>query len=276
MTDQSEWTGKVGNSWAHEWERTDRSFIPVTERLMGVATASAFAQAADIGCGAGDVSVRLAEGHPSARITGIDVSTDLLEVARRRGEQHTNLRFEQADAACWTAGEGECPDLLISRHGVMFFEDPIAAFAHLREQASAGARLVFSCFRERADNGWVGELTASLPPTDNASAEPESPGPFAFGSSRRVEGILAQAGWRDIAFEAVDYGMIGGEGENAVDDALSYFLRIGPAARVLALLDGAERAKSLDSLRCVMERHLEGGKVALPAACWIVTARAPD
>ena len=276
MTDQSEWTGKVGNIWALEWERTDRSFVPVTERLLEVATTSAFTQVTDIGCGAGDISVRLAESRPSAMVVGVDVSGDLLEVARKRGKKQPNLRFEKMDAACWTASEGERPDLLISRHGVMFFADPVTAFSHIRGQASTNARLVFSCFRERSDNGWVAELTEALPLSDSLSTDSESPGPFAFGRCERVEKILSQAGWQNIAFEEIDYTMIGGEGENAVDDALSYFLRIGPAARVLAMLDGAERDDTLDGLRRVMERHLKGGKVGLPAAGWIVTAHATD
>ncbi|MEC7161953.1 MAG: class I SAM-dependent methyltransferase, partial [Pseudomonadota bacterium] len=119
MTDQSEWTGKVGNVWADEWRRTDRSFGPVTERLLQVAQATPFAQALDIGCGAGEISVDLAKGAPSSRVLGVDISDDLLDVARARSSNLPNLRFELADAASWMAGEAEKPDLLVSRHGVM-------------------------------------------------------------------------------------------------------------------------------------------------------------
>ena len=129
MTDQSEWTGKVGNVWADEWRRTDRSFGPVTERLLQVARAAPFAQALDIGCGAGEISVDLAKGAPSSRVLGVDISDDLLDVARARSGDLPNLRFELADAASWMAGEAEKPDLLVSRHGVMFFADPAAAFS---------------------------------------------------------------------------------------------------------------------------------------------------
>lgn len=275
MTEQSEWTGKVGNVWAHEWQRTDRSFVPVTERLLEVAASSRFERALDIGCGAGEISLRLARGNPSARVTGVDVSTDLLATARERGDGQANLRFEHGDAAKWAANAAERPDLLVSRHGVMFFADPTAAFAHIAGQASAKAPLVFTCFRERSVNGWVRELASALPPSEEPAPDPDAPGPFAFGRRERVEAILAEAGWQDIGFEAIDYGMVVGRGDDAVEDALSYFLRIGPAARAVAATDDARRGEVIDRLRAVVERHHMDGQVALPASCWIVTARAP-
>lgn len=275
MTDQSEWTGKVGDVWAREWQRTDRSFTPVTERLLEVAGAGDFAQALDIGCGAGEVSVRLAQGNPSARVIGVDVSEDLLVVARKRGSALGNLRFELGDAAQWMAGEGERPDLLVSRHGVMFFDNPVIAFANVRMQAAPGARLVFSCFRERRENGWVRELASVLPQKEAPATDPDAPGPFAFGRKDRVGTILADAGFRDIAFEAIDYAMLAGEGADAVEDALSYFLHIGPAARAMAAIEGEKRTAALDTLRKMLGRHHANGRVALPSACWIVTARTP-
>lgn len=275
MTDQSEWTGNVGNVWAREWQRTDRSFVPLTARLLEVARASPFSQALDIGCGAGEISLRLAQGAPAARVTGVDVSSDLLETARERGDDQSNLHFEQDDAARWAPADGQRPDLIVSRHGVMFFADPVAAFAHIAGQAVGSARLVFSCFRERAENDWVRNLASVLPSGDAPVPDPDAPGPFAFGRRDRVEGILSRAGWRDIGFEAIDYGMVAGDGENAVGDALSYFLRIGPAARAVAALEEDRRDEVLERLRAMLHGKLVDGRVTLPAACWIVTARAP-
>ena len=102
-----------------------------------------------------------------------------------------------------------------------------------------------------------------------------TPGPFAFGRRERTETLLAQAGWTDIAFEAVDYVMVAGEGAEAVADALSYFQRIGPVARAAAALEAAPRATMLAKLEALLEAHHRDGQVSLPAACWIVTARAP-
>jgi SAM-dependent methyltransferase len=272
VTGASEWTGAVGDAWAQEWRRTDRSFGALTDRLLAPAAIAPFAHALDIGCGAGELVERLASTHPAAKVTGVDISEELVAVARARCAWFTNAQLIRADAANWVAAPGAAPDLLVSRHGVMFFADPTQAFAHLRAQAAPGALLRFSCFRARRDNGWAVALASALPP--QPEPDPGAPGPFAFADPARVEAILAAAGWRAIAFDAVDYAMVVGEGPRAAVEALSYFQRIGPAARALRELPEADRAPTLDRLATVIEAHHSAGQVALPAASWIVTARA--
>ena len=271
MTTRSEWTGRVGSAWAAEWRRTDRSFGALTDRLLAAAQAERFTSALDIGCGAGEVSCRLAATQREAQVLGIDISTELLAVARERGAGQGNLAFAEADAAAWRAAPGTRPDLLVSRHGVMFFADPVAAFAHLRGEAAPDARLVFSCFRQASDNEWVAAL-AGVVPRASAPAEPDAPGPFAFGDPARVERVLGEAGWRDPGFESFDYSMVAGEGAQAVDEALAYFQRIGPAASALAELAEADRAAARERLRALLERRRTSDGVAMPSAAWIVTA----
>lgn len=275
MTDKSDWTGTVGKSWAHEWQRTDRSFGELTDQLVETASVGKFTHALDIGCGAGELTLRLALAAPRSRVTGVDISAELVAVAQDRLAGIANASVELADAATWSDPSGDRPDLLVSRHGVMFFAEPIAAFSHLAAVAAPGARLVFSCFREPKDNVWVRELASALPAVDGPAPDPEAPGPFAFGRTDRVERILSSAGWRDIAFVPFDYPMIAGGGEEPEADALSYFLRIGPAARTVANLEGQAREDTLSRLRDVIAKHRQGDIVALPSAAWIVTARAP-
>ncbi|MBX9897027.1 MAG: class I SAM-dependent methyltransferase [Qipengyuania sp.] len=274
MTDSSEWTGPVGTAWAREWRRTDRSFGALTDRLLDPAAIGGFARALDIGCGAGELVERLAAAHPRARVTGLDISAELLAVARARCAHLPNARFAECDAAQWQAASGEALDLLVSRHGVMFFADPPGAFAHLRAQCAPGATLRFSCFRARADNAWAGALDAALALPPSAAA-PDAPGPFAFAERDRVAGILGAAGWTEVAFEPLDYAMIAGEGEGAVEEALSYFQRIGPAARALREMPADGRPAALDRLRGMIAAHHRASQVTMPAAAWIVTARAP-
>lgn len=273
MTTGSEWVGKVGNSWASEWQRTDRSFRDLTRQLLAVAQAQEFAHALDVGCGAGEIALRLAEGNPVRRITGIDLSQDLVAVASQRTDHLANVCIELSDAGTWTAPTDARPDLLVSRHGVMFFPEPVAAFTHLRQQLVPGARLAFSCFRERHENEWVSALATALPPPA-APIDPRTPGPFAFGESAYVKSILIASGWQDVAFEQIDYPMVAGQGDNALEDALSYFLRIGTAARAIAEMDASERPATVVRLRELLSGYLHGDTLALPASCWIVTAHA--
>ncbi|WP_375290438.1 class I SAM-dependent methyltransferase [Qipengyuania sp.] len=272
MTDTREWTGRVGSSWAEQWQRTDRSFRALTPHLLDAARAGPFAHALDIGCGAGEITCALASADGRAHVTGVDISEDLLDVARTRCGSLPNTAFALADAGSFTPPHG--PDLLVSRHGVMFFADPVAAFSHLAERAARDARLVFSCFRARAKNEWVGAVMGVLddPPAPPAD-DPGAPGPFAFADRDRVADLLARAGWRDTAFHALDYPMIFGEGADSVADAIDYLLHIGPLASALANLGDEARRTALERLGDLLENAREGNRVSLPAAAWIVTAR---
>lgn len=273
MTDISEWQGRVGRSWADEWRRTDRSFGNLTDRLLGRASARPIAHALDIGCGAGELSLALARGHTNARITGLDISPELVAIAQERSAHLSNVRFLQADAASWKGSGTPAPNLIVSRHGVMFFPDPQQAFSNLAKVAADDARLVFSCFRSRDDNPWAERIAGLLPVGMDQTGDPFAPGPFAFADRAYVEALLSDSGWLDISFEQVDFAYIAGAGEDPVADAAQFFQRIGPAARAAAQLSGDQREVFLGRLNRFLENQRDGSLVALPASAWIVTAR---
>ena len=152
----------------------------------------------------------------------------------------------------------------------MFFADPPAAFANIREGAARGAHLLFSCFRTPGENAWASGLAEllDLPP----SPYPRAPGPFAFAETTHVEGILAAAGWRDIALEAVDFAYVCGAGEDPVEDALGLFRRIGPAAPYLRGLEGSAKTDAETRIRAWLERHCSGNLIAMAAGAWLVSA----
>jgi len=272
VADKSDWQGKTGETWAQEWRRTDRSLSHLTEQLLAKTRGFACGHVLDIGCGAGELSLAIARGRSDATVKGIDVSPRLIEVARERGERHTNLSFALADAAEWQSDAEFAPELLVSRHGVMFFDDPPGAFANLANQSAEGAGLLFSCFRKRDENPVFTEVLRLLPEPAQP-VDPLAPGPFAFADPERVMAILTAGGWGQIAITPIDFPMIVGTGEDPVDDAFAYFSRIGPAAKAAAELDAVSRERFLDRLRTLAERYLHGNLVVLPAAAWIVTAR---
>jgi len=269
MTTGNEWREAVGRSWAENYRLTDRAFAGLTERLLSRIGGCDGKQALDIGCGAGEVSLALARGNPGAKVTGVDVSPHLIEAAWQRGAAMGNVEFVLADAATWKP-ELFAPHLLVSRHGVMFFDVPVMAFANLRAISASQARMVFSCFREARHNPWASELASILKvPAPGSST---APGPFAFADTGHVHGILDNAGWREVEFEEVDFAYIAGVGDDPVTDALEFFKRIGPAAPLLRSLSGDEREQAESWIREWLEEHRSGNLVAFPAAAWIVTA----
>lgn len=276
MTGTSDWQDRVGRTWAHEWKRTDRSFSGLTEHFLTRLAPFEFGRALDIGCGAGELSIALARSHPAAAVLGIDISADLVAAATARGGQYPNLAFKQVDAATWP-GDGMPHDLFVSRHGVMFFGDPVAAFANLHTRAAPGAPLAFTCFRNASENEWASGLGRLLPCGEPAPAldpAPGAPGPFAFADPDYVRPLLTAAGWNDVAFEAVDFAYVAGAGTDAVADATSYFLAIGPAARAAAELAPAQRGAFIERLGHFLQMHRSGDMVLFDGAAWLVTARA--
>lgn len=272
MTDANEWRGRSGASWAAEWRRTDRSFAPLTERLLERTREFDFGTVLDIGCGAGELALALARGRPHASVFGVDISPDLIEAACERGAHRANLAFEAADAAAWQPPADFAPDLLVSRHGVMFFDDPAAAFGHFAAIAAPGAALMFSCFRPAEENPIFGEVMRLLPEPP-PPPPPSAPSPFAFADPERVRTILGPAGWSDLAFEPFDFAMVVGGGPDPVEDAVSYFSAIGPSSRAAREMTDDARTRFFGRVGDLARRNLHGGLVALRAAAWIVTAR---
>ena len=270
MTTEMDWRAQVGRSWAQNYALTDRSFAGLTQVLLQRAAPLVGEGVLDVGCGAGELSLALARQNPAVQVLGVDISQDLVAVAADRAAGLANARFVEADAATWR-DPGFVPDLVVSRHGVMFFADPVAAFANIHGASAAGARLLFSCFRTPGENAWAAGLAEllGLPP----AANPRAPGPFAFAESAHVEAILTAAGWQGIGFEAVDFAYVCGMGEDPVGDALEFFKRIGPAAPQLRGLAGGALADAESRIREWLQCHRSGNLVAMAAAAWIVTAR---
>ena len=270
------WNGKVGETWVKMQERMDRALTPVTAALLSLAAPQPGEYVLDIGCGSGETTLVVAgavgdDGHA----TGVDISLPLLTRARARAEELLSAAdFIAADAATYSDDPGF--DLIISRFGIMFFADPVTAFANIHGLAAPDGRLCFACWQSPADNGWatfpLTTLASLLPP--QPATDPNAPGPFAFADPERVHAILAAAGWTDIAFHALPFTMIIGEGGDPVAAAVDFNLHIGPAARAVRdagrEIEPAARAALAAALAC----YQSDGAVGLPGAVWLVSARA--
>lgn len=266
-----DWSGSSGDIWARRWRDTDRALEEVgaalDQAILEAAPAGGF-RALDIGCGPGTTILSLAARRGDAEIVGCDLSRSLVAIAKERSRGVENVRFLVADAEKAAADQGPF-DVLFSRHGVMFFDDPARAFAALRAGTARAGRLVFSCFRTWDENPWASELASAaagrtLPPPGR------EPSGFAFADPAYVGDMLSTAGWADAEPRKLDFDYDAGSAE----EALSFLAELGPAARVLEQLDEPKGAEALERMRKVIDERERGGRVVFPGAAWIWTARA--
>ena len=267
------WNGAGGRRWLDRQQVHDALLAPVSEVLLVRAAASAGEFVLDVGCGCGGTSIALARCVvPTGRVVGIDVSLPMLERARRLAAADLFIDFVLADATVF-AFEPARADLLFSRFGVMFFADPVKSFANLRTGLRHGARVVFACWREPRMNSWAMlPLQEAYRHVDRLpDVGPEDPGPFSFASERRVISILEQAGFGDVACEAIDlaFDLANGRG---LDAAVDTALNIGPTSRALEGKPESLRAAAAASIRTALARYQVGDAVPLPGAIWLVTA----
>ena len=268
------WNEVSGPKWVAVADWIESQLSEIGRLALEASGAKPGERVLDVGCGNGFTAIELARRvGETGKVLGLDLSHPMLKDAAVRAQAagFPLIRFLQGDAQT----ERLDPiyfDLVFSRFGVMFFDDPLAAFANLARQAQPGASLMFSCFREVPQNPFFTEILRLLPERP-APSDPTAPGPFAFADQDRVIPILRAGGWDHIAFEKFDFPMIAGAGQDAVDEAVAYFSLIGPAARAAAEMEGAARERFFGRVRDLCERNCHEGIVALPAAAWIVSAK---
>ena len=273
-SDQIEyWNGQAGERWRDDAEALDTLLQPYLKAVLAALPSDLSGHILDVGCGAGSLSLA-AQARPSdIKVTGVDVSKPLLSLARERASGVNGLDFIEADASAFSSQTRF--DALISRFGVMFFTDPVAAFSNLRAQMTSGAPMSFACWRAASENDWITmplKAAHSFLKDELPTPPARAPGPFAFAEADYVTHILDSAGWTSVWVEPWD-GTLTMPGETLSDTA-EFSLTIGPLARLIAEqnIDRGELKEALIAL--LNEQVGANGKVELGAAAWIVTAKA--
>jgi SAM-dependent methyltransferase len=266
------WNGAVGERWADLQEQIDLHLAEITEALLRFAAPQCGERALDVGCGCGTTTLLLAlKTEPEGAAAGIDISVPMLNVARARAmAQNADIVFVEADASSYEFQP--VFDLVFSRFGIMFFADPVAAFANLRGGLVPGGRLVFVCWRNFEENRWAFEPYQAalplLPPQE--PADPFAPGPFAFADRARLRRILEGAGFTGIEIERFDGSVNMGA---TAGDAAAQALAIGPLARAATGIDEKTRETIRAAVEAAYLPYASKVGVTPPAACWMVRAR---
>ena len=270
-TDMSAYWDRAGRVWVEQQALLDRMYQPIAKAVVDRADLRAGEAVLDVGCGSGATTFEAAwRVGPQGRAAGADISGALLELARRRaGEQGLEgVDFVHADVQ--THAFDPSFDAIVSRFGVMFFPDPVAAFANLRRALKPGGRLAFACWRSPEDNAIAQvPLEAAAPFLPEVPKfERNAPGRFGFADPERVRSILAEAGWREVEIEPLDDPT-----PVSFDELMTMSLRVGPLNPILSNADEALRARVRDAVAKALFPYVTDGLARMNSACWLVTAR---
>ncbi len=272
--DQEEmWNGVGGKAWVRAQTLLDTAFQPFADILVKAVTAASATSVLDIGCGTGATTLAMAEAlGPDADCLGLDISETMITHARKRAaETGSTAEFIIADAQTHPFEAGRF-DVITSRFGVMFFEDPVAAFRNLNRAAQPGTNLIMLSWRGPAENPFMTTAeTAARPLLPGLpEREPNARGQFGFADSTRVDSMLTEAGWSDGASEKIDVPC-----RFPLSTLDLYVSLMGPVGYAMAQgVDAETRTKVSDAVRGALMDFVEGDEIVFTAACWKTTARA--
>jgi SAM-dependent methyltransferase len=269
------WNGPASQSWVTAAERYDAMLATMLQLVLDTARLQAGERVLDVGAGAGALTRAAAAAVGAAgHITAVDISQPLLAhaAAQPAPAGAADIEWLLADAQTHELPDAAY-DVVLSRFGVMFFEDPTAAFANLRSATAPGGRLAAVVWQAAPANEWVLlPMGAIIPHVGFPDLPPSgAPGPFAFGDGDALRTVLEGAGWREVTLQPVERTVVV---PGDVDAVVEHYVNDTFGQMALAKATPAQRAAALTAMREAFAPHMSEDGAQLGAAVWVVTARA--
>ena len=272
---ESYWNSEAGRNWVSLQTLISDVFTFVTVATLEEAAPKRGECIIDVGCGTGDTLLDLARAAgPSGTVLGVDVSDPMLEFAKHRvaASELKNVSFALADATSYPFLPNWA-DLVFSRFGVMFFDEPVKAFANIRRGMKRGGRLVFVCFRAMSESSWykvpIEAARPHLPPQPVVS--PDTPGMFSFANEVRLRKFLTEAGFEQIQTKPTNLAMRGKD----MEQTMTFMTQVGPVTRMLASGSEEQRRKASEAVRAALAAGIGSDGLGLGSGLWLVSALAP-
>lgn len=258
------WNGYEGEHWASHADRYDAVNNGFNGYVLDLVEPGD--RVLDLGCGNGQLT-RLAAARAQSA-TGVDLSGPMLATARARAAEVPNVTFEQGDVQVFPFAEGGF-DLAVSRFGVMFYADPVAAFANVRRALRPGGRLAFLCMTALAGTD-IGRVFGAMAPYLPQPTGPDGTGPTSFADPARTTAVLTEAGFEDVACTHVEADQVWGRD---VPDAAAFISDWGPVRHHLSMVGPEAAAKATEALAAALVPFAGPDAVHLRGTAWLVTGR---
>lgn len=270
------WNEVSGPKWVEMQEMLDTQMAPFMQALIEFTGAKPGDCILDIGCGCGDSTLNFARVvGAEGRVDGVDVSKPMLDHARGRAESGgvSQVSFRQGDAQVEPLSAGAY-DHVVSRFGVMFFENPAEAFANIRSALKPGGSFSFICWRPIFENTWMTIPAAAAAPFLEMPAlpEPNSPGPFQLADETFTRAQLEVGGFTDIVMEKFDLKTRVGTG-GTPESTADFATKIGPVSGLLKNADKETFDKAFAAMVEALREHEGEDGVKLDFAAWLVRAK---
>lgn len=280
----TDWAGESSRRWAAAADQLEAQLAPVSDVLFSAAALASGETILDVGCGRGATTRQAATVvGPSGSAVGLDVSEELLAAARTLGADVANLTFMQGDGQRIEL-EPASFDVLLSRFGVMFFDDAAVAMTNLAAAIRPGGRLCVAVWRPRTENEmmqWPVDIAVEVAARRGLELTMPDPtaGPFSWGDDALITRTLEGAGWSEVTVTPQPLTLYLG-GPASPEEAVVTSLAVGPLRAGLAALGespGTDVTELEDEIRAALvdaftERH-DGTGVPVGAKPVIVTAQ---
>jgi SAM-dependent methyltransferase len=262
------WQNDQGDFWVAHADRLNDQLAGYHEPFLTTAGVRDTDTVLDIGCGPGWTTRQLAHRAPGGEVLGVDLSPQMLDLARRRAtaEGLANVTFEQADAQVHPFPDDRF-DVVVSRNGAQFFGDPVAAFNNIRRATRPGGRLMLMVWQPIARNEAINTFRTILAGVTGPA--PDGPGPFSLSDPDRVHGLLTSVGYENVRLTEVAAPTWFGKD---VDDATAFITSM--FGGMTDKLDEDGKAKALADLRVDVAEHATGDGVTYASATWFIEAQA--
>lgn len=271
---RNSWNGADGDHWTEHDDIYNGAVSRHHRHFMAGAAVGPRDRVLDVGCGTGQSTCDAAAAAGEGSALGVDLSSRMLERARRRAQERGlgNVTFEEADAQIHPFEKGVY-DIAMSRFGAMFFSDHAEAFRNIQQALRPGGRVILMSWLPFADNFWIRNVRAAFAAGRELPDEPSSrPGPFGLSEPKYVREVLEAAGFADVEMTEVREPMWFG---STAEEAFAFWDSSGMSRGLLGEADESLRQRAHASLRRLFTEHETSEGVLLDSAAWLTTARKP-